>query len=93
MVRDGEASAGVLLQVDQQATVNAELQVGSVTESVNVEDMRVEHATGQPLGIAEILVLPAAYDRLAAALLRRRLQNKRLPEPPGADEPVERRPA
>ena len=40
-------------------------------ESVNVEDMRVEHATGQPLGIAEILVLPAAYDRLAAALRAR----------------------
>jgi prephenate dehydrogenase len=37
-------------------------------ESVNVEDMRVEHATGRPLGIAEILVLPSAQDRLVGAL-------------------------
>ena len=38
---------------------------------VNLEDLRVEHAPGQPLGIAEISVLPAAYDRLVAALERR----------------------
>jgi prephenate dehydrogenase len=40
-------------------------------EQVNLEDLRVEHAPGQPLGIAEISVLPAAYDRLADALARR----------------------
>lgn len=40
-------------------------------ESVNVEDMRVEHAAGQPLGIAEIMVLPGAHDRLVEALRRR----------------------
>ena len=40
-------------------------------EKVNLEDLRVEHAPGQALGIAEISVLPAAYDRLADALARR----------------------
>lgn len=40
-------------------------------EKVNVEDMRVEHATGQPLGIAEILVVPSAHDRLVDALRAR----------------------
>jgi prephenate dehydrogenase len=40
-------------------------------EEVNLEDLRVEHAPGQPLGIAEISVLPTAYDRLVDALARR----------------------
>lgn len=40
-------------------------------EEVNLEDLRVEHAPGQPLGIAEISVLPPAYDRLVDALARR----------------------
>jgi prephenate dehydrogenase len=40
-------------------------------ESVNLEDLRVEHASGQPLGIAEIAVLPASYDILVEALQRR----------------------
>jgi prephenate dehydrogenase len=40
-------------------------------EEVNLEDLRVEHAPGQPLGIAEISVLPSAYDRLVDALARR----------------------
>ncbi len=40
-------------------------------ERVNLEDLRVEHAPGQPLGIAEISVLPAAYERLGDALARR----------------------
>jgi prephenate dehydrogenase len=40
-------------------------------EEVNLEDLRVEHAPGQPLGIAELSVLPGAYDRLVDALARR----------------------
>jgi prephenate dehydrogenase len=40
-------------------------------ESVNLEDLRVEHAPGQPLGIAEISVLPDAESRLAEALTAR----------------------
>ena len=40
-------------------------------EEVNLEDLRVEHAPGQPLGIAEISVLPTAYERLVDALARR----------------------
>ena len=40
-------------------------------ESVNLEDLRVEHAPGQPLGIAEISVLPATEARLVEALTSR----------------------
>ena len=40
-------------------------------ESVNLEDLRVEHAPGQPLGIAEVSVLPGAYDSLVTALTAR----------------------
>jgi prephenate dehydrogenase len=40
-------------------------------EEVNLEDLRVEHAPGQPLGIAEISVLPTEYERLVDALARR----------------------
>jgi prephenate dehydrogenase len=46
----------------------ARLFADIATERVNVEDMRVEHATGRPLGIAEIMVLPSAHDRLVTAL-------------------------
>jgi prephenate dehydrogenase len=38
---------------------------------VNLEDLRVEHAPGQPSGIAEISVLPGAHDRLVDELTGR----------------------
>ena len=49
----------------------ARLLADVASEQVNLEDLRVEHAPGQPLGIAEISVLPAAHDRLVDALTRR----------------------
>ena len=49
----------------------ARLLADVAAESVNLEDLRVEHAPGQPLGIAEVSVLPAAHDRLVAALAAR----------------------
>ena len=55
---------------DEPGTL-ARLLADVAAESVNLEDLRVEHAPGQPLGIAEIAVLPAAYDRLTEALARR----------------------
>ncbi|HEX4654215.1 MAG TPA: prephenate dehydrogenase [Mycobacteriales bacterium] len=55
---------------DQPGTL-ARLLGDVAAESVNLEDLRVEHAPGQPLGIAEISVLPAAYDQLVDALQRR----------------------
>ena len=38
---------------------------------VNLEDLRLEHSEGQPVGLAEIAVVPAAEQRLVAALLER----------------------
>ncbi len=35
---------------------------------VNVEDVRIEHTPGLPLGVAQLYVLPAAVDTLARAL-------------------------
>lgn len=35
---------------------------------VNLEDLRLEHSPGQPVGLAEVSVLPAARTRLEAAL-------------------------
>jgi prephenate dehydrogenase len=49
----------------------ARLLADVAAEEVNLEDLRVEHAPGQPLGIAEISVLPGARERLAAALSAR----------------------
>jgi prephenate dehydrogenase len=49
----------------------ARLLADVADESVNLEDLRVEHAPGQPLGIAEMSVLPAAYEQLVSALTAR----------------------
>jgi len=38
---------------------------------VNIEDVRVEHAPGQPVGTAELAVAPAEQSRLIAALTER----------------------
>ncbi|HEX8496649.1 MAG TPA: prephenate dehydrogenase [Actinomycetales bacterium] len=35
---------------------------------VNLEDLRLEHSLGQPVGLAEVAVLPAARERLTLAL-------------------------
>ncbi len=37
---------------------------------VNLEDLRLDHGLGQPFGLAEILVVPAAAERLRDALRR-----------------------
>lgn len=62
---------GVQVVVPDQPGTLARLLADVAAESVNLEDLRVEHATGQPLGIAEVSVLSSAYDRLVAALQRR----------------------
>lgn len=35
---------------------------------VNLEDLRIDHGLGQPFGLAEIMVVPAAVERLQQAL-------------------------
>ena len=38
---------------------------------VNLEDLRLEHSQGQPVGLAEVLVVPSAAQVLVAALRER----------------------
>lgn len=38
---------------------------------INLEDLHLEHSPGQPVGLAEVSVLPAARERLEAALRER----------------------
>jgi prephenate dehydrogenase len=46
----------------------ARLLADAAAAGVNVEDLRVEHAPGQPKGVVELLVQPAVAARLVAAL-------------------------
>lgn len=50
---------------------------------VNVEDVRIDHATGHRLGSLDIMVLPGREQELVAGLQRR---GWRLPEHPESDE-------
>lgn len=45
------------------------VDVGDI--GVNLEDLRIDHGLGQPFGIAEIDVVPAAAERLGAELTQR----------------------
>lgn len=44
------------------------LFAAAATAGVNIEDVRIEHSPGLPLGVAELYVLPEAVDTLAEAL-------------------------
>lgn len=46
----------------------AELLADVARHGVNLEDLRVEHAPGQPEGAAELAVTPTAQERLVSAL-------------------------
>lgn len=46
----------------------ADLLGAVAAEEVNLEDLRVEHAPGQPLGVAQLMVAPVAAEALASAL-------------------------
>lgn len=66
----GAAAAVAALQVtvpDEPGAL-ARLLDAVAAEGVNLEDLRVEHAPGRPLGLAELVVAPGALDALATAL-------------------------
>ena len=44
------------------------LFAAAATAGVNIEDVRIEHSPGLPLGVAELYVLPEAVNSLAEAL-------------------------
>jgi prephenate dehydrogenase len=61
-------SAVVSVLVSDQAGTLARLFADVADVGVNIEDLRVEHAPGQPLGVVELLVPPPEQLRLAEAL-------------------------
>jgi len=60
------ATVGVVIPDEPGAL--ADLFAAVAAHQVNLEDLRIEHAPGQPEGIAELAVAPAARDRLVAGL-------------------------
>jgi prephenate dehydrogenase len=60
--------ATVSVVVPDRPGALAELLASVAGHDVNLEDLRVEHAPGQPEGLAELAVAPAAQDALADAL-------------------------
>jgi prephenate dehydrogenase len=63
--------AQVLVLVPDQPGELARLLADVGDAGVNLEDLRLEHSQGQPVGLAEISVLPAAAATLMAALAER----------------------
>jgi prephenate dehydrogenase len=62
------AWATVSVVVPDRPGALAQLLASVATYGVNLEDLRVEHAPGQPEGAAELAVAPAAQAHLAEAL-------------------------
>nr|BFE89084.1 hypothetical protein GCM10020093_116850 [Planobispora longispora] len=66
----GPARTYTVIQViigDRPGELARLFQVAEET-GVNIEDVRLEHAPGLPLGAAELFVQPEAADTLSAAL-------------------------
>lgn len=83
LVREGQAGRSLLpgkhggapaavatlqVVVPDEPGALARLLDAVAAEGVNLEDLRVDHAPGRPLGLADLVVAPGAGDRLAAAL-------------------------
>jgi prephenate dehydrogenase len=65
------ALVAVQVTVPDEPGALARLLDDVAAQGVNLEDLRVDHAPGQPLGLAELVVTPAALDALAGALRER----------------------
>ncbi len=63
--------ATVVVLVPDEAGKLARLLHDVGDAGVNLEDLHLEHGLGQPFGLAELAVLPAAAERLAAELQTR----------------------
>jgi prephenate dehydrogenase len=63
--------ASVSVVVPDEPGALARLLVDAAASEVNVEDIRVDHSPGQPLGVVELDVAPARGEFLSQALLAR----------------------
>lgn len=62
------ALAVVHVVVPDEPGALAALLAAVAAEQINLEDLRVDHAPGQPVGVAELVVAPDQDERLLAAL-------------------------
>src|SRR4051794_28467119 len=69
--RPAVALASVHCVIPDEPGALARLFVEVAAEGVNIEDVRLEHAPGQPLGTAELAVAPRDQSRLLTALADR----------------------
>jgi len=63
--------AGVLVVITDEPGSLARLFADIADSGVNIEDLRLEHAPGQPRGVVELAVAPGEQGRLLAALAGR----------------------
>ncbi|MFF2851863.1 prephenate dehydrogenase [Streptomyces sp. NPDC058001] len=61
----------VVVLIDDQPGQLARIFADAGRAGVNIEDVRIEHAAGQPAGLVELSVVPSAAPVLAAALRER----------------------
>jgi prephenate dehydrogenase len=66
--RPARLLASVLVVISDEPGSLARLFADITESAVNVEDVRLEHAPGQPRGVLELAVAPGDRDRLLAAL-------------------------
>lgn len=69
--RPARVWAGVLVVITDEPGSLATLFADIADIGANVEDLRLEHAPGQPRGVVELAVAPGDRDRLLAALTAR----------------------
>jgi len=69
--RPARLLASVLVVISDEPGSLARLFRDIAESEVNVEDVRLEHAPGQPRGVVELAVAPGERDRLLAALAAR----------------------
>jgi prephenate dehydrogenase len=74
--------ASVAVVVPDEPGALARLLVDAAAAQVNVEDIRVDHSPGQPLGIVELDVAPLQEDALEQALIERGWTASASPSPP-----------
>lgn len=66
--RPAAALSTVVVVIPDRPGAMADLLGAVAANNVNLEDLRVEHSPGQPLGVVEIAVAPGERDRLLGAL-------------------------
>lgn len=60
--------AAVLVNIPDRPGALAKLFADAATSGANIEDLRIDHSPGRPVGHVELIVRPASVDQLVKAL-------------------------